>query len=58
MGGQLGRAKQTSEGTEDMMYFWLIPLVLLLVLAFFLFRKGGTKRTSGRSRLDEARDHD
>jgi hypothetical protein len=39
-----------------MMYFWLIPLLLLLVIAIFVLRKGGTKPTDGRSRLDEARD--
>ena len=39
-----------------MIYFWLIPLLFLLVIALVLFRKGGTKRgLPGRSRLDEAR---
>ena len=39
-----------------MMYFWLIPLVLLLVIAVVMMRKGGTKRIPQQSNLDRARD--
>ena len=40
-----------------MLYFWLIPLLLLLVVALFFLRGSGTKRMAqGRSRLDEARE--
>jgi hypothetical protein len=39
-----------------MIYFWLIPLALLLFLAVMLMFRNGTKKPAGRSRLDEARD--
>lgn len=39
-----------------MMYFWVIPVVLLAVLAMMYFFREGTKRNpNGPSRLDEAR---
>lgn len=39
-----------------MMYIWLIPLLLLLIIATaFLFR-GSKRSTPGASRLDEAMD--
>ena len=41
-----------------MMYFWLIPLALLLILAVFFMFRGGTKRPAGRSRLEEAQSQD
>jgi hypothetical protein len=38
-----------------MMYFWLIPLILLLIVAMTFFFKEGTKRNPvGPSRLDQA----
>jgi len=41
-----------------MMYFWLIPLLLLLIIAVVFMWKGGTKERAGTSRLDEARRED
>jgi cytochrome c-type biogenesis protein CcmH/NrfF len=41
-----------------MIYFWLIPLALLLFVAVMLMFKNGTKQRAGRSRLDEARSED
>ena len=41
-----------------MMYFWLIPLLLLLVVALVFMFKRGTKERAGTSRLDEARSED
>ena len=42
-----------------MLYFWVIPLLFVLIVAIVFFRKSGTKRTEiGRSRLDEARSLD
>jgi hypothetical protein len=39
-----------------MMYFWVIPVVLLAALALMYFFREGTKRNpAGPSRLDEAR---
>lgn len=39
-----------------MLYFWVIPLLFMIIVAMVFFRKSGTKRTAvGRSRLDEAR---
>jgi len=38
-----------------MMYFWVIPVLLLAVLILLLFFKEGTKRNPvGDSRLDKA----
>jgi hypothetical protein len=38
-----------------MMYFWLIPLILLLIAAMTFFFKEGTRRNPvGSSRLDDA----
>ena len=41
-----------------MMYFWLIPLALLLIVAVAFMFRNGTKQPAGRSRLDEARSQD
>lgn len=39
-----------------MLYFWVIPLIFLVIVALVFLRRGGTKRARvGRSRLDEAR---
>jgi hypothetical protein len=38
-----------------MMYFWVIPVLLLAILILTLFFKEGTKRNPvGHSRLDDA----
>jgi|1185.fasta_scaffold72899_2 hypothetical protein len=40
-------------------FFWLIPLLLVLVVALILFFRYGTKRqAAGQSRLDAARESD
>jgi hypothetical protein len=42
-----------------MMYLWLIPLVLVLVVAIMAFFNRGTKRpVEGESRMDQARAED
>ena len=39
-----------------MMFFWLIPVLLVLLVAMWFFFGFGTKRSQpGESRLDEAR---
>ena len=39
-----------------MIYFWLIPLLLILLIALMVLYNHGTKRPAeGVSRLDEAR---
>lgn len=39
-----------------MMYLWLIPLLLIVVIAVMAFYNRGTKRPAeGMSRLDQAR---
>lgn len=39
-----------------MMYFWLIPLLLLLIIAMALLFRGSKRSAPGSSRLDEAMD--
>jgi cytochrome c-type biogenesis protein CcmH/NrfF len=42
-----------------MMYFWVVPVILLAVLALWIFFREGTKRNpAGPSRLDEAQEQE
>ena len=39
-----------------MMYFWLIPLLLLVIIALAFMFRNSKRPVQGRSRLDEAMD--